>query len=480
MPTRTGLDRRNFLSLSAAAGLIAGVPGAALARGTAPTRRFPAKARNVIFMVSDGMSTGTLTLAHAVRVARDGKRSHWVDLWSRPGVRRAAATTHSADSLVTDSAAGATAWGIGEHVNNDAVNFTPDNRTPTPILLHARQFGKRTGLVTTARITHATPAGFSTNSPKRSFEEPIAKQQLERGYDVLLGGGHKHFSQELLDQHKDVRVVRTQQELADAGPDGRILGLFARDHVPYYLDRPPECPSLPTMTRAALDRLSRGPDGFVLQIEGGRIDHAAHDNDAASLIAEQLDFDDSIATVVEWMGDRDDTLLVVTTDHGNANPGLTVYGPEGSKGLEKLHAPRKSFEWIWQQIPKEIRKDGAALTKLIPDLAEQATGIRITDEETALVVGSFLGKRVHPSDLMGNKPLNILGAALSNYTGVCFLSPNHTADLVEVTAVGPGAETLPPFIDNIDLHGLMVRTLGLGPAAPVEIGQLQGPPPKPD
>jgi len=79
-----------------------------------------------------------------------------------------------------------------------------------------------------------------------------------------------------------------------------------------------------------------------------------------------------------------------------------------------------------------------------------------------------------------NKPLNILGSVLSNYTGVCFLSPNHTADMVEVTAMGPGADTIPQVIDNIELHGLMVNTLGLGPAKPIEIGQLTGPAPKPD
>lgn len=480
MRNRTGLDRRDFLSLSAAAGLLAGTPRIVTAKPTATRSRVPAKARNVIFMVADGMSMGTLTLANVVRAERDGIQSHWVDLWTKPGVRRAICATHSADSVVTDSSAAASAWGIGVHINNDAVNFTPDAKTPTPILLHARQCGKRTGLVTTARVTHATPAGFSANSPKRSFEASIAEQQLERQYDVLLGGGERFFPKELLDKHPDLKIVRTQQELAKADLDGRLLGLFAKDHVPYTLDRGRDCPNLSLMTKAALNRLERGPDGFVLQIEGGRVDHAAHDNDAAALISEQIDFDDAIKTVVEWIGDRDDTLLVVTTDHGNANPGLTVYGPEGRQGLRKLYHPAHSFEWIWQRIPKEIREDAPALTKLIPDLAEQATGIRITDDETAQVVNSFLHKRSHPSDLMMNKPLNILGAVLSNYTGVCFLSPNHTADMVECTAIGPGAETIPPVIDNIFLHQVMVDTLALAPAKPVEIGQLQGPAPKPD
>lgn len=478
----TPLNRRDFLSASAAAGLVIGAGArGATASLSRSQRRSAGRARNVIFMVSDGMSTGTLTIADVARLDRDGMTSHWVNLWNRPGVRRASCATHSADSVVTDSAAAASAWGIGIHVDNDAVNFTPDGRTPTPILAHARQFGKLTGLVTTARVTHATPAGFSANSPKRSFEAAIAAQQLQRNYDVILGGGARYFPNELLEKHPDLEVVRTRQELDAAGPQGRLLGLFAKDHVPYFIDRGPDTPSLPAMTKAALDRLARGPDGFVLQVEGGRIDHAAHDNDAAALIAEQLDFDDAIKTVLDWIAGRDDTLLIITTDHGNANPGLTVYGPEGRAGLRKLYNPRHSFEWIWKQLSgQKATGDGALAGKLLPELVEEAVGLRISGEELAEVAAAFDRKRVHPSDLWMNKPLNILGSVLSNYTGVCFLSPNHTADLVEVTALGPGSESIQPLIDNTSLHATMVTALGLGEAQPVEVGQLDGPPPKPD
>src|SRR5262245_27687049 len=124
VPFATGMDRRAFLRTGAALG--AGL--AAPRFGRAADHRGQRIARNVIFMVSDGMSTGTLTLADMAARERLRRPSRWVSLWQREGVRRASAFTASADSAVTDSAAGGSAWGCGKHVNNNALNTLPDGR----------------------------------------------------------------------------------------------------------------------------------------------------------------------------------------------------------------------------------------------------------------------------------------------------------------------------------------------------------------
>src|SRR4029434_4694557 len=111
--------------------------------------------------------------------------------------------------------------------------------------------------------------------------------------------------------------------------DARVLGLFWSDHLPYTIDRNREpamqsrVPTLAEMTSSALQNLSHSPDGFLLQVEGGRVDHAAHDNDAASMLHDQLAFDDAIGVALEFAKEHGDTLVIITTDHGTGNPGLS-------------------------------------------------------------------------------------------------------------------------------------------------------------
>jgi len=213
------LDRRSFLgiSLGSAAGLAAASAfSPALSRAREPnisaTSKSGRKALNVIFMVSDGMSFGTLSLAEIATRVRNGQSTKWVELWGREGAKRSVMRTASADSLVTDSAAASSAWGCGAHINNDAVNFTPDGKMPVPILVQAAQNGKATGLVTTTRVTHATPAGFVANCPSRNSEGEIARQIIDRRVDVVLGGGSNYFPDALLATRPDLRVLRTHAD----------------------------------------------------------------------------------------------------------------------------------------------------------------------------------------------------------------------------------------------------------------------------
>ncbi len=440
--------------------------------GGATSGAEPGRARNVIFLVSDGMSLGTLSLAERYRRRHEGRGAHWLDLYARPDVRRALVDTASASSLVTDSAAASSAWGGGAKVDNGSINVTPDGRPRTPILHLARAAGLGTGLVSTATITHATPAGFAAQVARRADEQIIATQYLTAGIDVLLGGGAQFFDPARRADQRDLladysragyEVVRDQQALRQAPAGARLLGLFADSHLPYTLDHRADpalaaaVPSLAEMARVALARLARQPRGFVLQIEGARIDHAAHANDIGGLLFDQLAFDDAVGAALEFAAGRDDTLVVVTTDHGNANPGLNGVGERyGGTGeaFDRLAQFRRTNAWALAGLNAD------STASQVQDRVKEATNLALAEDEIDLLRRA-LRKEHREGYRVRNAPLIALGQIISNHTSVGWTGTTHTTDFVELAAFGPGSEGIHGLIQNTALFGVMTRALGL-------------------
>lgn len=452
------ISRRRFLGGTAAAGA-----GLALAAPAPRAGAHPVEggvAANVIFMVADGMSAGTLALGDLLHREQFGERCSWARLMRHERTVRAMIDTRSANSMVTDSAASSSAWSIGALVNNDAVCVKPDGVEMSPLLLRARESGRATGLVTTTRVTHATPAGFAANSGSRGAEDAIAAQLIDRGYDLLMGGGARHFSREVLNGRP---VVTTARQLRDVAPGGGapFVGLFAESHMSFEIDRPDHEPSLEEMTRFAIAHLAARGSGFVLQIEGGRVDHAAHNNDAGALLREQVAFDRAVAVASEFALSRRDTLLVVTTDHGTANPALTDYADAGAAGLARARGITRSFEWIARQYADSDRE-----ARTIARLIEQATGIVVTPRERGLLEQWSRGEETDPFSL-ANRKYGPLGSILANHVAIAFLSPNHTSDFVEFTAVGPGTSRVRPFMAIHEVHEVLRGALDLPPARPM-------------
>src|SRR5690554_6674301 len=180
------------------------------------------EAKNIIFMVSDGMSAGTLTLADMYAQKAIGKHTTWIENYKNGRFKRAMMDTASADSLITDSAAGGSAWGGGVRVPNDSLNMGSNGEVYTPILQKFKRAGKKVGCVTTVPITHATPASFCVNNENRRNQPEIAEQYAELKFDVMMGGGDKYFSAEKRTDKKDVYsmfatsgydVVKSKSEL---------------------------------------------------------------------------------------------------------------------------------------------------------------------------------------------------------------------------------------------------------------------------
>jgi alkaline phosphatase len=377
----------------------------------------------------------------------------------------------SLNSPVTDSAAAGSSWGCGHRINNGAINTGPNGEKYKPVNQIFKDAGKKTGVVTTTRITHATPASFCINIANRSNEDSIAEKYLQREYDLMMGGGARHFEadsredgQNLVGKFADkgYTVARNKKELVKASDNSKLLGLFFDSHLPYSIDHQTidkyqqNIPTLAEMTEKALANLEN-EKGFLLQVEGGRVDHGAHANDAAGMLYDQIAFDEAVKVALNYVDGRDDTLLIITTDHGNGNPGLNGAGAgytESAKYFDRIQQFRHSNTWVLSEL------DGNSSISQIRERVEYATQLAIESNE-AQAIKKALNNNLNTLYNLESEPDAALSSILANYTSINFTSGNHTSDYVELAAIGPGIENLDHFTRNTELFELMVNVAGV-------------------
>ncbi|MGV3764197.1 alkaline phosphatase [Parapedobacter sp.] len=470
------MKRRDFFKNTAiaAAGATVLSPFQAVAtrfrEGTADGLLTAGRAKNIIFMVSDGMSVGTLSMANMLSERRDGKLCAWMSLYRQGLVNRALMDTASANSLVTDSSAASSSWGGGVRVNNGSLNVAPDGSKPVPILQKFKAAGKAVGCVTTVPITHATPAGFCVNSDSRSDQPGIAEQYLKLGFDVMMGAGTEFFSADKRKDKQDLfakfaangyQVAQTRDEMLAidaAAVSTPVLGVFHQDGLPYALDREHDTtlkqttPSLAEMVGTAIRRLNKGKRGFVLQVEGGKVDWAAHANDVGGLLYDQLAFDEALATALAFAEADGDTLVIVTTDHGNANPGL--FG--STKNFERVIDFKHTNDWVLQGIDRDFTANQ------VRERIEHAQGYAINADEAIRLLSHYVTDRNEEGLYNPYKlPFAEFADIQRRYTSVGWGSTGHSGDHVEVAAYGPGSDLLKPFVRNTDMHYLMLEAAGV-------------------
>ncbi|MBF5026542.1 alkaline phosphatase [Planobacterium oryzisoli] len=424
------------------------------------------RAKNIIFMVSDGMSSGTLAMADLYSRRKFGRPSHWISLYEQSQVQRGLMDMASLNSIVTDSAAASSSWGGGQRVNNGSLNISPSGEEYLPILQKFKKSGKKVGCVTTVPITHATPAGFSVATKSRNSQEQIASLYSTLGFDVLLGGGSKYFDASFRDDKTDMyqkfrtkgySVVKSKEELLKASVHYPLLGIFETDGLPYSIDHnsssllSTNVPTLAEMSVKAIEQMQSHPQGFVLQIEAGKVDWAAHGNDIGGLLYDQLAFDEAVGKVLDFAMKDGNTLVVITSDHGNANPGI-IYGKEADKNFDRVHHFTHSNEWILQGITPSTTKN-----QIIERVAEANAAIRITDEEAAQLLSYY--KEASMENGVYNArhlPFKLLAEIQKQYISVGWISMDHSADYTEIAMYGPGSENLKPFIRNTDIHEMLL------------------------
>ncbi|SOD15320.1 alkaline phosphatase [Pedobacter xixiisoli] len=426
-------------------------------------------AKNIIFLVSDGMSSGTLTMANLLSNRMYGRESRWISLYREKKAVRAFMDTASADSMVTDSAASSSAWGGGKRVNNGSLNVNADGSHNTPILQKFKNAGKKVGCVTTVPITHATPAGFCICNKSRNSQAEIALQYLPLQFDVMMGGGDKYFNPTKRSDKVDVyakfekasyQIAKTKAQMLSAKNQKPILGVFGNDALPFTIDQLHDknhqelVPTLSEMTVKTIELMKDHPNGFVLQVEGGKVDWAAHSNDTSGLLFDQIAFDQAVEKAIEFAEKDKNTLVIVTTDHGNGNPGL--FGEDNSdQKFDLFQKFKHSNEWILNEV-----KPNTSPASLI-EMIQHGQGYAISNEQAKDLLSHY--QKLDGGGLYNARklPFELLGKIQSNYTSVYWGSMDHSADYVELAAYGPGSELMEPFVRNTELHNLMLNATGL-------------------
>lgn len=304
-----------------------------------------APVKNVIWVIGDGMGPEILGFwmqgAHYAQLKKV-PLSHTEKLINHSTMGLYFNNTY--DTIVTDSAASATQMATGQLSRPLFIGMDYRKKSVPNLLEMAREHGKAVGVVTDAYVTDATPAGFTAHVEARQQHNEIAAQQIKFGPEVILGGGLKYFNRDenkdLLQvaQQKGYQIVQDKEQLAQV-KKGKVLGLFADKGMPLAVEMHdyPTLPSLTDMARSAITLLEQDKDGFVLMVEAGKIDWAAHANDPGAVWAEMKAFDALIGFLVEYVDKHPQTLLYINADH-DTGLGAFTYRHVGKEKAKQLAA----------------------------------------------------------------------------------------------------------------------------------------------
>ncbi len=432
-----------------------------------PAAGLAGQPKNIILMIGDGMGPAQVGAAWLYSNRILGKELRMVEVMKSG--RTAYMVNDTADATVTESAAAATQIACGVRVPARAVGMGTDGKTPCKTVLElAKDKGVATGLVTTSGITDATPAAFAAHVPHRSDEASVAAQELQSRVDVLLGGRKQFFLPEAQGgKRKDGRnlleeagragyaVVGTASELRSA-TGGRVLGLFNMGNMAYEIDRAKTAePSLAEMSAKTLELLAKNPKGFFVMIEGGRIDHASHRNDAAGTIRDTLAFDDAVGVALDFQRRNPDTLIIVTADHETGGMGIIGHSKDSKEyvgiDLGLIEKAQASFEIILNELGKDPTPEK------IREAVKKHLAIEITEDEAKLVANDTI-RKLDPKNY-SYATLHSLAFVLRPYLRVGWASQTHTASPLFAFGSGPGSEELVGFRHNTELFRIMKAAL---------------------
>ena len=431
----------------------------------------PGHAKNVILFVGDGMGVSTVTAARIYEGQKRGEPGEENLLSFEKFPQTALVKTYNTNAQVPDSAGTATALNTGVKTRMGVIGVGPEAREGvcTDGLAHplrstaedAHAAGLAVGIVTTTRITHATPAAVFGHSAHRDWESDsdifagqrgqgctdLAAQLVAFPFEVALGGGAQKFfgkagGGDRLDAAADLvrpwqqrsggTYVTTAAALA-AAPQGKpLLGLFTPSHMSYMLDRKAGTsePTLTEMTAAALDHLGQARKGYYLMVEGGKIDHGHHEGKAGYALEEAVEFAKAVQYAVDHTDPRS-TLILVTADHSHV---FTISG-----------YPKRGNPILGLVVGNDEHGDPQDKPTLAADGKPYTT----------------LGYANGPGAVKGERPVPETGPRARQQSLVPNGSEAHAGEDVPLYATGPGSAGVHGVIEQNRVHDIVEDALGL-------------------
>jgi alkaline phosphatase len=421
----------------------------------------------VFLFIGDGMALPQQRVAEEFLRRRE-QRGLFMN--SLPKV--AVTTTYSASSVVTDSAAAATAFACGVKTNNGWLGLTPDGAAVESIAVTAKKNGRRVGLISSVTLNHATPAGFYAHQQSRGSSEAIAREALVAEFDYYGGGGWQQagdfFKLATNAGYTVLRPTRREELLAsEVAPSGatsrerKLIVCGANGYLPYALDRAADALSLADFTAHAIACLTN-PAGFFLMVEGGRIDSACHRNDGAAAVGETLDFDAAIQVAEEFRQRHPaETLIVVSADHETGGMTLGREATGYAAYFELLAKQTASLEGLAEKL-RQYKGERLPVWEDAQKLLAQLSGLefgeghyqrgstQLSGAEKKEVEELWQQKVAEKSGANGNLA-QALVRILNQKAGLGWTTHAHTALPVVTGAIGVGSEFCVGFIDNTEI-----------------------------
>ncbi|MEZ2128120.1 MULTISPECIES: alkaline phosphatase [unclassified Sinorhizobium] len=458
------------------------------------------KAKNIIFLLGDGLSVAHRTAARIMsKGMTEGKANGRLAMDDVPPV--AFIGTSSTHAIATDSANTMSAYMTGHKARVNALGVYAD-RTPATLddpkvetmgEALRRTTKKSLGIVATSEVEDATPSALVSHTRSRNDKADIVGMFYKVKPDVLLGGGSAYFlakdvpgskrkdDKDYIALFKDAGYAlatdKTDLAAAAGSNQERLLGLFHTGNLDFALDRMqlkkgtvdkfPNQPGLVDMTKAALDKLSKNPEGFFLMVEGSSIDKASHPLDWERSVVDTIEFDKAIAVAREFQAKNPDTLIVVTGDHTH---GVGIIGTvDDDKPGEEMREKVGTYDDAG--FPNYEDKDGDGY----PDRVDVSRRLFMAANNGPDHYETFRPKLDGPfvPAVQNEKKEYVANEAYKNVPGAVFVQGNipkegdsgvHSVDDVVLQAVGPGAEGFRGYMEQSDVYRVLVDAFALGAA----------------
>ena len=388
------------------------------------------------------------------------------------------ATTYSKYNAVTCSAAAGTALATGTKTKNGTIGMDSLRRDPLySVAVQAKKAGKKVGITTSVSVDHATPAAFYAHQPDRNMYYEIATDLPKTGFDLYAGGGflqptNKKDSTAALiyDILRDsgYMLIRGVEEFeAKSAEAAKVVWIEKKDmnraSLSYAIDREPGDMTLAQITCHAIRFLSQDNDnGFFLMVEGGKIDWACHNNDAATTFNEVVDMAEAIQCALDFYQQHpDETLIVITADHETG--GIALGTGKYELNLKALQHQKASLEELTAKI-KQLRKEKnnkvsweevqTLLTENLGFWSDLKLSEKQEKELKEIYRNSFQGGdvKLEKSLYSSNEPLAAKAIRIMDAIAmVGWTSGGHSAGVVPVFAIGAGAQLFEGKLDNTDI-----------------------------